>query len=225
MSDEIKRYMLKLKKTTKVGEYYYIFDFEKLEDIVFIEGQYGVFMHVDKEIEGRKVRAFSIASSNNEDTFKIATKIVEEPSSFKAEMLKLKPGDYMAYNGSMGSFTLDKEKLGVFIAGGIGITPIRGILNLIKDMNLDLECHLIYSEPREIYPFKEEFDDMENVIGHYISTVRDTKEAIYNTSLKYQNNAIYYLAGSPSFVKSITEQLAENGINNSNMKFDRFNGY
>ncbi len=223
--DELERYLLKLKKTTKVGDDYFVFDFEKPQGINFNEGQYGVFMHVDKEIECRKVRAFSIASSNSEDIFKIATKITSEPSSFKSFMLELKPGDNMTYDGPMGSFTLEKETSAVFIAGGIGITPIRGILKLVSNSNLDVECDLIYSEPRKIYPFKDEFDDMLFLNKHYASTVRGTKEDIFNVSLKFKDTAFYYLAGSPSFVSNVNDQLRENGISASRIKFDRFNGY
>ncbi len=225
MSDEMKRYILKLKRKTTVGEDYYIFDFDIPEGITFKEGQYGVFMHVDKEIDGRKVRAFSIASSLKENIFKVATKIVEEPSDFKVKMRELEVGDIMTFDGPMGKFTLEEEYNSIFIVGGIGITPARGILKQIENSTYDKSCELIYSEPREIYPFKEELDQMDFVIKHYESDIDYTKKAIEEIALKYMNNAYYYVVGSPRFLSGVKEQITNLGISPNNIKFDRFNGY
>ncbi|MBU1020229.1 MAG: FAD-dependent oxidoreductase [Firmicutes bacterium] len=225
MSDEMKKYFLSLREIEKVGTDYYIFNFEMPEDIQFTEGQYGVFMHVDKQIEGRKVRAFSVASSNKEDVFKIATKIVETPSDFKAKMLELKPGDQMTFDGPMGSFTLEKNYHVVLIAGGIGITPIRSLVKQIEAIKLHKAVELVYSEPRKIYPFQDEFDHLDFLDKHYANTVENTRENIANVTKKYLNSAYYYISGSPSFVNAIAEQIREYGIETSNIKFDRFNGY
>ena len=225
MSDEMKKYELKLVDKTIIGEDYYIFDFVVPDGISFKEGQYGVFMHIDKEIDGRKMRAFSIASSNNEDTFKVATKIIEEPSDFKAKMRALSAGDKMSFTGPMGSFTLEKEYHSIFIAGGIGITPIRGVLKQIEELKQEKDSILIYSEPRAIYPFKDDFDKMTFLEKRYRNTKDNTVVAIDEVSLAYQNTAFYYIAGSPSFVSSVTEQLTNNAVDKTLIKFDRFNGY
>lgn len=225
MSDEMKKYFLTLRGTKKVGEDYYIFDFDMPKNIQYVEGQYGVFMHVDKTIDGRKVRAFSVASSLNEDCFKIATKIVESPSDFKAKMLELKPGDQMTFDGPMGSFTLEKEYHVVLIAGGIGITPIRSIVKQIEEIKLHKAVELVYAEPREIYPFNDDFESLSFLDVHYVSTVENTKIAVADATKKYLNSAYYYISGSPSFVNGITEQIKEYGIDASHIKFDRFNGY
>lgn len=225
MSDEMKKYFLTLQKVEKVEPDYYIFDFDMPKGIKFLEGQYGVFMHIDKQIEGRKVRAFSIASCLSETYFKIGTKIVETPSDFKAKMLELKIGDQMTFDGPMGNFTLEKDFPAVFIAGGIGITPIRSLIKQIKQLDYDKDVDLVYSEPREIYPFKEEFDTFDFLEKHYVSTIESTQEAIAKASKKHLKKAFYYISGSPSFVSAITEQLKEFGIDAVHIKFDRFNGY
>ncbi len=225
MSDEIKRFVIELINVNKIGEDYYVFDFKIPNNLSYKEGQYGVFMHVDKEIEGRKVRAFSIASSKEEEVFKIATKIIEVPSDFKYKMLELKIGDTMTYDGPMGSFILEEEYHSVFIAGGIGITPIRGIIKQIEKLNINKEVVLIYSEPRAIYPFKDEFDKLSFVEKHYKTNTKNTQEIIEKAANKYLNKAIYYVAGSPGFVGGVKEQLVNNGVSISQIKFDRFNGY
>ena len=225
MSKEMKRYKLKLKNKYVVGEDYYVFDFNIPENIEFKEGQYGVFMHVDKEIEGRKIRVFSIASSINEEIFKISLKITIDPSDFKAKMRDLEIGDSMTFDGPMGTFILEEEYDSVFIAGGIGITPIRGLLHQLDELKSPRKSELIYSEPREIYPFKDEFDNMDFVEKHYKNTKENTKEIIDKVSKKHLDNTFYYVSGSPGFVTSVKEQLIENEVNSSNIKFDRFTGY
>ena len=225
MSDEMKRYVIELKRKLLVRDDYYIFDFKKPSDISFKEGQYGVFMHVDKEIEGRRVRAFSIASTMNENYFRIATKIIEKPSDFKIKMRELSIGDTMTFDGPMGSFFLEEKYDSVFIAGGIGITPIRGILKQLEELQLDKKAALIYSEPRGIYPFKSEFDEMDFLDKYYETNIENTQGAITKVSLEHQNKAFYYIAGSPKFVGSVQEQLITNGIDKLNIKFDQFSGY
>lgn len=225
MADEMKKYVIELMDTSIIGDDYYVFDFKIPEGIAFKEGQYGVFVHVDKKIEGRKVRAFSIASSKSEKVFKMATKIIKNPSDFKVKMRELKIGDTMTFNGPMGSFILEEEYHRVFIAGGIGITPIRGMLKQIEKLNLNKEAVLIYSEPRKIYPFKEEFDNMNFLEKHYKNNVENTKLAIEQVSQKYLNEAYYYIAGSPGFVGGIKEQLMNKGVDEKHIKFDRFSGY
>ncbi len=225
MSDEMKRYVIELENISIVGEDYYIFDFKIPDNMIFKEGQYGVFGHVDKEIDGRKVRAFSIASSRDEDVFKIATKIVAEPSDFKIKMRNLQIGDTMTYDGPMGSFILEEEFNAVFIAGGIGITPIRGLIKKLENNKSKKKAVLIYSEPRGIYPFKNEFDKLDFIEKFYKTNIENTQEAILSVLLEYLNKAFYYISGSPKFVSGVFEQLTNNGINKTNIKFDRFIGY
>ena len=90
MSEEMSRNVLTLINIEKVGDDYFVFNFEMPKGIAYKEGQYGAFKHVDNDIEGRTVRAFSYASASYESVFKIGTKIVENPSDFKAKMKDLK---------------------------------------------------------------------------------------------------------------------------------------
>jgi len=225
MADEMKKYVIDLINVEKVGDDYYLFDFSVPKGLAFKEGQYGVFMHIDKEVEGRKVRAFSIASSKGETVFKVGTKLIEDPSDFKKKMLMLQSGDAMTFTGPMGDFLLKKEYHSIFIAGGIGITPIRGLLKQLEEEHIEKEAVLIYSEPRKVYPYQDEFDKMGFLNKYYTNTIDNTKAAIDEVSLKYFNNAVYYIAGSPSFVKGIKEQLLNNKVEESMILFDRFPGY
>jgi ferredoxin-NADP reductase len=224
MEEELKKYNLILKSITNIGKDYYSFDFEKPFDISFISGQYGVFKFTDKEVTGKKFRVFSFASGLNEDTFKIATKIISSPSDFKAKMLELKKGEVMTVDGPMGSFILEESKKAVFIAGGIGITPIRSIIKYIEHINFCNDVQLIFSESESIYPYAIEFKQMSKIKKSCVSGIEETQNAISKAINIYGNEAVYYIAGSPGFVSGIKGQLIDSDIVLSNIKFDRFSG-
>lgn len=219
----MKEYKVSLLQKQSVGDYY-IFDFKKPVDLVFKEGQYGIFMHVNKQIIGRKMRAFSMASSMEEDVLRIATKIVKKPSDFKKKMLELSLGDVMSYTGPTGDFTLETSADAVCIAGGIGITPIRSMLHLIDGTALKMNVTLIYSEADGVFTFKDEFDEM-TLHAYYQETVEKTREVIQRVVKKKQNDAFYYVAGSVGFVSGIQNLLIDEGVTKDRIKFDRFNGY
>ncbi len=225
MAEEMKHYVLQYLEQENIGNDYVMYRFAKPHDFHFVEGQYGVFMHVDKVIEGKKIRPLSIASCQDDDEILIATKIIKTPSDFKQKMLELTFGDSMTFDGPMGQFTLDETFDAVFIAGGIGITPIRSIIRQIEQLNFKHNVELLYSEAEEMYPFHYEFDELDFLNVQYRNTIDNTKESIEELAKKYQNSAIYYIAGSPGFVTGIKEQLSELNIQSSNIKFDRFTGY
>lgn len=215
------RYTLTLEQIEHEEPYLFL-TFDKPEEIVYEDGQYGVFLHVDKPVEGRKMRAFSFASSIKDNDFIIATKIPPQPSSFKEHLLALKPGDQMTVDGPMGRMTLNPNKAKVFLAGGIGITPIRALL---RGMDSYEETSLVYSERDENYPFLTDFEQMEGLQLELASGSVRTKFLIEQQANLYNNSAVYYIAGSPSFVNGIMQQLKELGITDNNIQYDRFTGY
>ena len=224
MNNEPKTFDLDFISLESISDYY-IFKFNKPKDLLFKEGQYGIFKHIDKEIIGRKVRAFSFASTVDDSFLRIGTKIINEPSDFKDKLRKFKLGDKISVNGPVGNFLFNHDQHAVFIAGGIGITPIISILNSFKSIEIKKDINLIYSELNQDYPFKEEIDEIKNLNTDYIYGIDDTIKAVTDYCEKYSNNAIYYMAGSPSFITSLRELLLKNEINPKNIIFDQFIGY
>ena len=225
MSDEMKRYELKLVSKEKVGEDYFIFNFKMPKDIIYKEGQYGIFMHVDKDIEGRKVRALSFASGTKEELFKIGTKITEEPSDSKAKMIELNPGDSMTVDGPMGSFTLEEDCNLIFLAAGIGITPMRSLVKQLEGLDIKKDKILVHAEHRGFYPFKEDFTKMNHITVKYENSGEDMKVTAKELGIKYQDSACYYIAGNPGYVGAITDILEETGVSKKQIKLDKFSGY
>ncbi|QMS84553.1 FAD-dependent oxidoreductase [Candidatus Xianfuyuplasma coldseepsis] len=212
----MKRYVLTLQSITNSKDYY-TFRFDKPNGLSFEPGQYGVFLHVDKDIEGRRMRAFTFASDPTDKVLEISTIIVDEPSDFKAKMKALQPGDTMTVDGPMGRFTLDPDEEAVFITTGIGITPVASIATgrIPKPMTLH------YHEAEDNHLYTDRFDN-EHLTVHLYSSLQEMTSAI-----KHNHNiqAMYYISGPMSFVGKITELLQTIGIDKDHMKSERFTGY
>jgi ferredoxin-NADP reductase len=225
MTEEMKRFQLKLIDNEQVGTDYFIFNFEMPKDLNYKEGQYGAFKHVDKEIDGRKVRAFTFASTNDEDVLKIATVISNSPSDFKAKMLDLKKGDTMTVDGPLGGFTLEQDKNAIFFAAGIGITAARGMAMKLEELNNGKENILIHAEHREVYCFKEDFKDFSNVLVKYENSGENMKDTAAIMANKYKNDSVYYVSGNPGFVTAVTTIIQGQGVDPNQIKFEKFTGY
>ncbi len=82
-------------------------------------------INIDPEGESR---IFSIASAPHEEKLTLAARIRNSP--FKSRFARLKPGESVIIDGPYGEFGWDEDisSPAVFIAGGIGITPILSML-------------------------------------------------------------------------------------------------
>lgn len=212
----MKRYVLTL-QSISINNHYYTFQFDKPDDLIFERGQYGVFLHVDKDIEGRRMRAFTFTSNPEHSTLEFTTIITSTPSDFKAKMIQLQPGDTMTVDGPMGRFTLDEDREAIFITTGIGITPIASILTGTISTPMTLHYH----EANENYLYNDRFTS-EHLAVHLYSSKNEMTSAINQTM---NDKAVYYVSGPMAFVTSIMELLQSAGIDKQHIKSERFTGY
>lgn len=216
---------VKLLKRVKLDNEYFGFDFEKPEGYSFQEGQFAVFKFNDAEMEGRNSRIFSIASTNDEPVIRAATRIPENPSPFKQKLLDMEVGDTIQLSSPRGKFVLEPNEESVFIAGGIGITPIRSMI-LAKAKNHDLSHdELIYSELESCYPYRSEIEGLKGLHVEYAADIAPTQQCVKDSVNEFHNQAIYYISGSPGFVKGISSLLKENGVTEEHIRHDLFVGY
>lgn len=218
-------YKMSLVQRDHLENEYYCFDFKKPEGFVFDEGQFCRFEILDKEIEGRSFRVFSIASTNDESVVRIATRIADKCSSFKQELLTMPIGGLVSVTSPRGKFKLEEDYDAVFIAGGIGITPIRSILLSKERNNLKRNDLLIYSELEKCYPFSDELNTLADLEIQYAADIEPTQKLIIDSAKKFQNTVFYYISGSPGFVNGISGLLNENGIKQTQIRNDVFVGY
>ena len=218
-------YKVKLLHKNVLDNEYVSFDFEKPKGYSFVEGQYSIFKLLNKEVEGKDFRIFSIASTNDEPYIRIATRIPAKHSDYKDCLMNLSEGEEISMTSPKGKFILDPTRTAVFIAGGIGITPIRSmILSKAKKSSCEKD-ELIYSELESCYPYHDELEHVAGLHIDYAADIEPTQQVISANVQKYGNEAVYYISGSPGFVKGISGLLKDNGILSENIRHDLFVGY
>lgn len=103
-------------------------------------------------------RLFSLSSSPTErEWIAVTAKITDTP--FKAGLKALRPGDVAEVIGPLGDLIYDPVRPTVMIAGGIGITPFRGMIRYAVDTGARSPIRLLYSArtPEEL-AFRTELD-------------------------------------------------------------------
>lgn len=206
-----------------VFEDYYTVKFDP-KGVNWTVGEHAIFSMPDKSIEGKKWRAFSIASSPDEGYMMIGTRTGSKPSSFKENLLGLKEGDKVHIKGPFGWFLVENNGPLVFFASGVGITPTRAILSKYK--TTDRKITLVYSG--EYHLFKEdldEFNDAENINVIYTNGKDSSQNELQTLVNKYGNDATYYISGAQTVIKSTKSYLKSLGVKSKKMINDPFLGY
>ncbi|HKW50387.1 MAG TPA: FAD-dependent oxidoreductase [Candidatus Eisenbacteria bacterium] len=101
-------------------------------------------------------RTFSIADAPGKERLLVATRV--RGSAFKRTLVEAPLGTALEIDGPYGSFTLPgKPSDVVLLAGGIGVTPFRSMIEDSRERSLDHTLTLIHSNrtPEEA-PFLEE---------------------------------------------------------------------
>ncbi len=232
MTDIKKNIKIKLKEVKQETSDIYSFVFNKPKDFNWKPGQHGVFKFTDREInEGKDFRIYSLASIGEENKILFATRITEEPSDFKKNLLELKPGDVMTVDGPMGKFTItDYNKPSLVMAGGIGITPIRALAKDIHSNKVKIKSmKVLYSDDRGEFAFTDTLKSAgENSPGLEVDFISDRDEftdKIDAYAKENKNNSLYYISGTPGMTSFFTEKLTGFGVDEDNIIIDTFMGY
>ncbi len=217
---------VKFIEATHVKDDYYEVRLEAPKELSWRPGEHAIFKIPNKKIEGKTYRAFSIASTKEENMILLGFRTGEKISSFKETLINLNPGEMVSMRGPFGWFTQkDDTSPMVLIALGVGITPIRALLNTLNDANK--EVNVIYAS--NYYLFKDYIDNKIKDQGHitidYVQTVEETKQAYMKYANKYKNKAYYYISGNKASIDAISSVLKEYGIKKSRLVFDPFLGY
>lgn len=191
--------------------------------------------HDDADDRGFK-RWFTVSSSPTDQLLSITTKLAAKPSSFKKHLFKLQPGTELIMSEAMGDFVLPKDKKVplVYVAGGIGVTPMHSMIKWLYDRGEHRTTHLIYAARNDTeIAFKPLFDTAVISVDYILtetSSSSDGKQSqltsndIYAASLKYDNPYIY-LSGPEEMVEVFVAELKERGIKASRLVTDYFPGY
>src|SRR5690606_33578640 len=141
--------LLTLKEKVQLAPSIYEFIFSKNIAFTFTPGQYLEWTLPEKSADGRgNRRYFTIASSPTEEDVRLGVKMAAERSSkFKTTLVDMKEGDSLVAGQLSGDFVLpkDKNKKLVFIAGGIGVTPFRSMIQYLLTNREKRDIVLFYA--------------------------------------------------------------------------------
>lgn len=224
----------KLTKVIKETSDTYSFLLEIPQGYSWKAGQCAQFKFRDLVVkEGEKAdRIFTIASTMEDGFIMFTTRIVDQPSAFKAVLLnEMKVGDTFLISAAMGKFDLHMNEFNqtYIVAGGIGITPIRALLKYYSQHNQENhQITLLYSDDRGEFAYLEFWKEvsglMNNLTIHFISDRDQFTNSVNEFAKKNLNNSCYMIAGSPGMNKFFTENLINFGIEKDHIFTDNFMG-
>ncbi|MFA7308823.1 MAG: ferredoxin reductase family protein [Patescibacteria group bacterium] len=170
---------------------------------------------------------FSFSQVNNGKNLRLSIKALGD---FTAQIARITPGTPVLIDGPFGVFTQKKNVTGkyLFIAGGIGITPIRALAESLSLKNADQR--LLYSiRNMDELVFEEELKQLniptsiitsqshENGYEHgHIDT-----EKIQRLAPDFITRDIY-VCGPPTMIETVCTALATLGVPKNQIHYERF---
>lgn len=189
--------------------------------------------------EGNLEYPMSLASSPTQEFLEFGARL--SPSPWKEAFASLRPGDEVEIDGAYGHFVLNPNRDAVFVAGGIGVTPLKGMARFLADSQSVRQAVMVYSSrSREEIAYRDELDTLERSHPkfHVIHTL--TREpvgsswrgrrgrvdaALLAESAENLEAPSYYLCGKGAMVMEVGRLLLAQGIPRERISFEVFRGY
>ncbi len=200
-----------------------------MEQFVFDAGQY-----INITILKRGMwytHPFSFSAAYNGNYIRLTIKALGD---YTKQIAALEPGTHVVIDGPLGLFirnTTNREKF-LFIAGGIGITPIRAMLETLALERRDAVL-LCGNKTEQDIAFKQELEAMHEyaptiTLHHVVSTPSAgyesgfiDKEKIVRLVPDFYEREVF-LCGPPVMMKIMVQNLKELGFDNRHIHFEKF---
>lgn len=179
---------------------------------------------------------FTISSSPAQRKTLSAT--IKAAGDFTAQLRRLRAGDYALVDGPHGNFSFlarSRAQPLVFIAGGVGITPLMSMLRFLRDTGEPRRVRLIYANHKEAdIIFREELERMRAEMKLRVIYVLSRPSAewegergrisreLLGRFLEEDGHAAFYVCGPPAFMKSAIAHLRALGIGPNRIYSENF---
>jgi len=188
--------------------------------------------------EGWHARPMSLASSPTRLNLEYGVRISESP--FKRAFASLRPGDSVRLQEPLGDFVLEEDRPAVLLAGGIGVTPLKGMAEYASDRSLPIGVRLVYSNSNEeeiVYRGDLEELERRNPRCRVIHTL--TGNAIkkgwegfvgrigtrhLQEATRGLNQPVFYASGKPGMVAAVLNILADMAVSEEDIRAEFFRG-
>jgi predicted ferric reductase len=178
---------------------------------------------------------FSLASSPFAERIELT---IKELGDFTKGVKQVAPGTCAWLEGPYGSFRFDPTaaKAGVFIAGGVGITPIMSLLRAARDRRDACRYFLFFGNTAaEDIPFREELEEIAATIPLTVIHVLTDPPEDWNGEAGYiDRNTLsrhlpndregfrYYICGPAPLLDSAEQLLRNEGVRATAIFTERF---
>jgi glycine betaine catabolism B len=192
-----------------------------------------------KTDEGPDVRPMSIATSPTRPNLEYAVRLGDSP--FKRAFASLRTGDSVAIQGPLGHFVLDEDRPAVLLAGGIGITPLKGMAEYASDRALPIPVRLVYSNrTEEEIAYRAELEELErrnprfriihtltgdDVPRGWPGSVDRIGAGHIREATEGLERPVFYICGKPSMVGAMLSLLSRSGVPEEDTMVEVFRGY
>ena len=237
-------YLFPLRMKCEIAEGTMAFVFDTTgSGFAFKPGQHADYTLINPPETDEKgnTRTFSFASAPGRDYIMIATRM--RGSAFKNSLNAMPLGTKVKVGEPYGDMTLHKDakKPAVFLAGGIGITPFRCMIEWAAANSLDRKIYLFYSnKTADESAFLADLVEFSKADPNFKLIATATREEdpawkhergrIDEAMLKRHlgddvQKSVYYVAGPPAMAEALTETLVKMGVDEDSIRKEEFAGY
>jgi nitric oxide dioxygenase len=224
----------KIKESNAITSFYLVPKDGK-ELPTFLAGQY-ITVQVPTSDGSTTMRNYSLSDKSGNNYFRISVK--KEDKGFVSSLLhsNLQIGDTIKVGFPCGEFVFKPTgKPVIFLAGGVGITPILSMLKTALTTNVDIT--LLYSAYNpNIIAFQGKINQLAqeypNFKVQYYYTSTDERSVLADNETKglitpevvsaLPKNADYYFCGPTNFMLSVYSQLSKDKVPTEQINFEFF---
>ncbi len=186
---------------------------------------------------GMREHPFSFSSSAERHGQVAMT--IKELGDFTSTIKEVQPGQRAYLDGPYGAFSVDRHRSPgyVFIAGGVGITPMMSMLRTLADRGNEQPLLLIYaSNSWENVIFRDELDELKRrlalTIVHVLSQPPEgwqgesgfvTGETLKRHLPANRNSRDYFICGPDVMMDAVERALSELGVSLAYVHSERYN--
>lgn len=238
-----RRLVLQLARKMQIAPDVYDFIFTSPYKPAFAPGQYMEWTlgMQDPDSRGNR-RYFTLASSPTEKNVRLGIKFYPESSAFKETLLSMPENGEIIAAQLAGDFVLprDPKRKLVFIAGGIGITPFRSMIQYLLDIQQPRPITVLYaSSTAEGFVYVDVLERARRELGiKTIYTVTDASRLpaswrgrvgritpqMLRNEVPDLYQSTFYISGPRGMVESFRRTLNSLHIHDSHIKTDFFSG-
>ncbi len=196
-------------------------------------GQYG-FVTISFSDGFKERHPFTISSSPSQ---KFLRQSIKSCGEFSSRIPTVSSGQLVYFEGPYGNFTFGEEPDVVMIAGGIGITPFKSMIQEASDSGSKSKILLLYSaRTLEDLVFYKELNECAKLNSNFkvIYTLNQEEsqewagerswinEQFLDKYVQTYSRRVFYVCGPPAMIDAINKILLSKGVSKESIKFELF---